>query len=453
MTTPGVEIKKAGSRNQVDAALRDIFAANADGGALGPADDLTKRRMIDCILDAAADQKTSTHSNNRRAGENAWRIWMVGIAAVAAAVLAVIWIPIDTTNLPPVDQKTESKPVIAKLLVDPDAKPPTASFSLLSGEVLLDEEPVGLDSSLNKENRVKTGAGRAIVDFKSNARLSLSQTTTMIVHQADEHKIEIGLKQGLVWAAIDPNRAGPRFLVITPHGKVTVTGTVFSVNTDSDYSVVRVLRGKVRVTDGLGNVRLVGAGEGTDIETSAIYQLSADQRNTAIEELVQSGLINENEKLAFGFTLPEKVALKAYDTEKENTTPRMPECNPGPLLKEIQTFRIAGRWSAVATNYKEIIDSCPHSSESRAAIVALAQVRLTHLNEPSKALALFKRYLNSGSAELRQEAWIGKSEALGMLGLIEKEKEALERFLKEHPTDLHGARARKRLSQISDREQ
>ncbi len=453
MTTAGVKKKSAGGENQVDTALRDLFVSNADGGALGPTDDLTKRRVVDHILDTAAHQRTSAHLLNQRAGGNSWRTWAIGMAAVAAAVLVVIWVAIDTTNAPSVDQNAESNQFMAKLLVDPDAKPPAASFSSFSGEVWLGEKPVCLDSSLDKEDRVKTGTGRAIVDFKSNARLSLSLTTTMTVRQADESEIEIGLERGLVWAAIDPKRTGPRFSVITRHGKVTVTGTVFSVNTDNDSSVVRVLRGKVRVTDGRGNIRLVGAGESADIGTGTMHHLSADQRNTGIEELVQSGLINENEKLAFGFKQTEAAAAETNDVEKQTGATRIAACDPGLLLKEIQSFRVAGRWSAVAANYKEIISSCPTSSESRAAMVALAQVRLTHLKEPFKALALFKRYLNSGSAELRQEAWIGKAEALGMLGLIEKEKEALEQFLKEHPSDLHSARARKRVAQISGRKQ
>ena len=75
-----------------EAALSDAFRDDPDCGALGTFDDLSRRRMINELLDAAAEAQESALSE-KSTRRQAARTWGIGIAAGFAVLLVagVFW--------------------------------------------------------------------------------------------------------------------------------------------------------------------------------------------------------------------------------------------------------------------------------------------------------------------------------------------------------------------------
>jgi hypothetical protein len=60
------------------------------------------------------------------------------------------------------------------------------------------------------------------------------------------------------------------FKATTPHGKISVLGTIFSCDTTSRRTTVKVLQGKVRVTPDQGQSIILTAGESTEMQNKII---------------------------------------------------------------------------------------------------------------------------------------------------------------------------------------
>ncbi len=121
---------------------------------------------------------------------------------------------------------------------------------------------------------------------------------------------------------------------------------------------------------------------------------------------------------------------------------------PTKLLREAQAKRSAGDTPGAAKAYRELIAGEPRSAEAHLALVSLANLELHDLRRPSRALALYERYLARGGA-LAQEAKWGRVRALRALGRVQAEKGAIERFLAEHPRGAYVRELRERLNTLS----
>jgi hypothetical protein len=90
----------------------------------------------------------------------------------------------------------------------------------------------------------------------------LEPRTRLSLRTGRSDRTELALQEGTVAVAVSPDRpVDGEVKVTTPHGTITVVGTVFSVSATAERSRVAVARGVVRVDAG-GRVELVRQGQG-----------------------------------------------------------------------------------------------------------------------------------------------------------------------------------------------
>ncbi len=162
------------------------------------------RQMIERALDAA--RSPARRSSSHRLGMAA-----VAIAAAAALVIALRW-PSSTGPAP--------------------EAPGALAFTLPSGD------------------RIAAEAG---------AEFALAAAT--------EHDRRFELRRGTLRFVVRPLAPGERFEVTTPHLRARVVGTVFSVEVETDRTVVRVESGVVEV-EMAGRIHRVAAGQSLDSATA-----------------------------------------------------------------------------------------------------------------------------------------------------------------------------------------
>jgi len=272
-------------------------------------------------------------------------------------------------------------------------------------------------------------------------------------------KLNLDLRKGEIVADVDPKRHGPPFVVQTPHGRVRVTGTVFSVDVDADHTVVRVLRGRVEATDASGQVRTLKLGQSLAIGQGAVAQISqeeialADERlqlldlviapdaaeldvtslphgavltvdgielgTTPIAAMVRPGARNralnmdghESVKELLHVSPGSKVTrvfeLKELDLDESEAIARKPRSvrratrpsdqadTPEALLKLAQSHLKAGRWSKAIQTYEVLAEQYPNSALGRTALVSMGMTQLERVGRYRDALRSFNRYLKT----------------------------------------------------------
>ncbi len=125
--------------------------------------------------------------------------------------------------------------------------------------------PVGTTFRLDLSNSIQVAlAGKVVANFTPGTELEWTQASPKL--------LEVRLDRGLIAMRYDRRPADPVLQVRTPVAVVRVTGTVFTVQVDSDENtVVSVLRGGVDVLDSAGNyvVAEVESGYRFDLMRSA----------------------------------------------------------------------------------------------------------------------------------------------------------------------------------------
>ena len=169
-------------------AALDRLAQLARNDAPAPLAEAETGRLVDAAVAAAAGRRASA----RRARQLRTLTFVAAVAGAAAAALVLVW-----------TRPVEHAQVAAAPL----------HFELPSGD------------------RVTATPG---------ARLE--------VQSAASHERRVALEGGTALFDVAPLGGGSRFEVTTPHARVEVRGTVFSVTSTHEHTVVRVYEGHVRVT-------------------------------------------------------------------------------------------------------------------------------------------------------------------------------------------------------------
>jgi hypothetical protein len=120
-------------------------------------------------------------------------------------------------------------------------------------------------------------------------------------------------------------------------------------------------------------------------------------------------------------------------------------------LSEARELRARGLFTRAAAIYRSVHARSPRSDSGRAALMALASLQLSSLNDPRGALASFDTYLASGSGPLRQQADYGRIRALRRLGRTGEERKATQAFIERYPKAPEARLLRERSSGSSGR--
>jgi hypothetical protein len=190
-----------------------------------------------------------------------------------------------------------------------------------------------------------------------------------------------------------------------------------------------VLRGEVAVQAiGAQAARRLRAGESTQVDAgSAVVALTADERSRELS------------------LLPSEARAEKPVTKAERAKGAVSEEDP---FARARLLRGRGQFAAAAALYESIHDASPESASGRAALLGLAELRLSDLHDAAGALRAFDAYLAGGNNALSREAAYGRIRALRALGRSAQEWTAIEAFLRAYPSGPEAESLRQRLSDV-----
>jgi TolA-binding protein len=119
------------------------------------------------------------------------------------------------------------------------------------------------------------------------------------------------------------------------------------------------------------------------------------------------------------------------------------------LFEQASAARRAGDYGRAGALFTDLQERFPRSPEAHLAEISLGKLLLSS-GRPERALAHFRRYLDSGGGPLGEEALVGSAESLMRLGRTADERRAWQELLAKYPTSVHAARASGRVRQIDD---
>jgi TolA-binding protein len=158
--------------------------------------------------------------------------------------------------------------------------------------------------------------------------------------------------------------------------------------------------------------------------------------------------------------LPEVTAPTPPRSTARPDTPLSPSradtvivAEPAPPLTAASLFRDAGAarregdLARARSLYAELERSFPTSDEARVSRVSLGKLYLSAGNA-REAEASFAQYLRSGATALREEALVGRADALMTLGRSSEELTARNELVRRYPASVYANRARERIAEI-----
>lgn len=218
-----------------------------------PADTSAKARVWRGIADAL---DTSPPRRTAR-----WRAPALAVAALLVLLVALRWWP--------------------------SAPAPTARLELTAGEVSA-STPEGTwtsaeaDRVLSADARLKTGPRATAVLRLPRAAVALSGQAELRLESVGE-RTRLRLSGGVLTAQVEPRKTGQSFVVETERYRVTVKGTVFSVEERAPDDVkVTVTRGRVEVSGPTGVVEVPAGRSWHSVQPAASSPVEGPHRDEAL---------------------------------------------------------------------------------------------------------------------------------------------------------------------------
>ncbi|HEY3497930.1 MAG TPA: hypothetical protein VGK73_24695 [Polyangiaceae bacterium] len=142
---------------------------------------------------------------------------------------------------------------------------------------------------------------------------------------------------------------------------------------------------------------------------------------------------------------PERAASSpGVETSPPALQPLPSEPTASDLFRQAGAARRAGSLEAARALYVELQARFPTSSEARVSHVSLGKLYL-NAGRARDAELEFAKYLRTGIPDLREEALVGRADALFSLGRTAEERNVWHELLRAHPASVYATRARERL--------
>jgi len=433
---------------RIEKEALDTLGRDSGPGLFDEMSDEEKKAYIDSIVfmaggeeieEAGTCEKGSSFLTRNKGG-------VPGICAAAAAVIIVLaWMGLR-------NQKTGDQmaaPVIATENTAEEAKTETATA----------DDAISETVSRNVENK----DGYSTIHLRDGILLSLGPLTSISVDNS-EKEIDVSLIRGSILASVDPNLESVFLSISTAKGRIMVTGTVFSVSSDSRRVVVRVLKGHVRIKDRQGKPRVLKSWQSTNMGETRVRDVSEHEKEDIARQLdLIRTLTQEPEKNVETSQLSD--VLMEISSDRQEMPAEEPVQNglisgtagsdealtAEQLLLQAQSFRLNRQWKDAAGAYGKIIELYPDAYEAMSSMVSLAGIKLNKLNSPGEALKWYDRYLELYPGRpLMPEAVFGKANALRALGKNNMEADTLRLFINKFPDTIQAQEARKRLKRLEN---
>jgi tetratricopeptide (TPR) repeat protein len=358
-----------------------------------------------------------------------------GVVSVLAAIAVLLASRAERTVVSPAP--ADSAAVPPKVASAPSDVERTARLEGVEGSVLVDgATPRGV-ARVALGSRVQIGTGRACLAFERDVVACAGAGSELVVTALGAQQ-ELELVKGHLVAVLKSQPAGSHFAVSTASGVVRAVGTVFAVEVGpASGTTLRVLEGSVAARmSGVerlvepGQALVLGAGDASPVRESDL------DRDRAVVSAVPSFAPALGERATLSFAPGSRAASRGVK-EAARAEP-----SALALLELASKARSRGAYAEAARHYEQLLRAHASTPEGRAATIGLAELRLSRLGEPARALALFERYLASGGS-LSQEAHYGKIQALRALGRAHDAEREVAAFLELYPTSAYAGSLRK----------
>jgi TolA-binding protein len=121
------------------------------------------------------------------------------------------------------------------------------------------------------------------------------------------------------------------------------------------------------------------------------------------------------------------------------------------VFRQANLARHAGDLESARALYAELQARFPGSDEARLSLVSMGKLLLA-AGRAEEAERQLSRYLSLGDGELTEEALVGRAQSLERLGRSESERQVWERLLRQYPSSVYGASAKRRLADLAPRQ-
>ena len=370
------------------------------------------------------------------------------VASVGTAVgvaVALVVISLSLVQSKSSDFQSKSSDFQSKSSEHTSVAPPVRPFLENATSVATGEAPENLRSM---DFRIDP-SGKHAIDVYPGTTLWLDDDAAVVVEALDETQARFCLVRGLAVAEIGPVPPGFRFVVETNEQEIEARGTVFAVQVDaSGTSSVRVAEGTVEVRrpHRLTQAQIMTGGQSLAPSADAPVAAEAgelasdmafidtDERPSALAGTTPPETPESAEPVAPAVSEDALEARRA-DARRPKTSPDTSlEQGPAQLLDLAQEFRRSGAYGPAAAAYEKIIAAYPDSASAAISLVSLGQLRLTVLENPTEALALFERYLTAlPHGTLRAAALSGKVRSLARLKRYDEVIDNVTAYLFEYP--------------------
>jgi hypothetical protein len=411
---------------------RVLGSALAGATAKAPADD----RLIQIALRVAADE---TLVVEQRSSRN----WLSPAAIAAAATLLLAVGAFLTLREPATPSASVPKLQTAPAL-RPHASPAPGSaeravrIAQMHGSVLVNGATPRPSDTVMLGSRVQIGTGHACLAFERDVVACVGPGSEVRVTALGQQQ-ELELSKGHVVAVLKSQPAGSHFAIRTGSGLVTAVGTVFALEVAPDGDT------KLRVAEGAVAARMQGVERlvrpGEELLLGSNDPAAANSADVARDQALLAPVA------VFAPSLGERAAL-AYAQGKRvapssAAEPERVERSAAAVLELASKARSRGAYAEAARHYERLLSAYADSPEGRTALIGLAELRLSRLGEPARALGLFERYLASGGS-LAQEAHYGKIQSLRALGRTRDAEREAASFLELYPKSAYAAGLRRK---------
>jgi hypothetical protein len=378
---------------------------------------------------------------------------------------------------------------------------------LATGEVRVDGQDGVSGTPLTPGTRIQTLAGQACLGLERSVVVCVAAASEVVVRAlGDAQRVE--LLAGRLAARLGKQPAGKYFGISTRQGTAIAVGTAFAVEVHSSDgktqganagelgSELRVLEGTVRVEAAGTNV-LVHQNQQLELGSQLAQSLapnSAERDRTLLvaarlwspgaeNRLVLSsepsraavtldsvplgetplsvdvlpgmhelsirapGYAEVERAVVFsGAPIAEHVVLHAAAGSSSEAS-SSGSTGPAELLDRARQARQGGHFAAAASAYRELCERHASSAEAGPALLSLAELQLTRLDNPQQALTTYGKYVARGGG-LQQEAYYGRIRSLRALGRSAEERREIEAFLAKYPESAYAAACKRRLSSL-----
>ncbi len=286
-----IESDKRGFADRALEEAENILRFEEGDPHVPPADDLTRRRAIDAALEET--QRCDLPSPPSEADQNSPRVhsrrWI--LVAVAAAA-AVIW----GTTIAFVEPTEEAKKTDLEKTAS-SAGDISAKVLLVAGESPSLANTLTVGQSLEEGRRIAVEKGNIVLGLSRKTRVHVSESSEIVLERLRSDVTKISLIKGNLLAAVEPGQEKPKYVVSTDHGRVVVTGTIFSVHKEAVDTIVKVFRGSVRVEKNEAPPLTITASQQSAITSEQISDIETEEEDLALAIVRSMEFLSEQKEV------------------------------------------------------------------------------------------------------------------------------------------------------------